>query len=122
MISFSAFIALFGGQGFDPEFILVHLAAGGVMMGAIFMATDPVTSPVTSAGQLVFGILIGILCGVFRVFGSAPDSASYAIIIANMTASLRAKKRHQGEEGNTQAGSDTLRHYPDSGNVLKQCL
>ena len=88
VISFSAFIALFGGQGFDPEFILVHLAAGGVMMGAIFMATDPVTSPVTSAGQLVFGILIGILCGVFRVFGSAPDSASYAIIIANMTVPL----------------------------------
>lgn len=88
ILSFSAVIALFGGQGFDPGFLLIHLAAGGVMMGAVFMATDPVTSPVTSAGQLLFGILTGVLCGVFRVFGSAPDSASYAIIIANMAVPL----------------------------------
>lgn len=88
IVSFSAFVALFGGQGFDPVFILLHLATGGVVMGAFFMATDPVTSPVTSTGQLLFGILVGVLCGVFRIFGSAADSVSYAIIIANLTVPL----------------------------------
>lgn len=88
LISFAAFIALFGGQGFDPVYIWLHLATGGVVMGAFFMATDPVTSPVTSAGQLLYGILTGVLCGVFRIFGSTPDSVSYAIIIANMVVPL----------------------------------
>ena len=88
LVSFSAFLALFGGRGLDPEFIVLHLVSGGIMMGALFMATDPVTSPVTPKGQLIFGGLIGILSGIFRVYGSAPDSASYAIIIANMTVPL----------------------------------
>lgn len=88
IVSFSLFIAIFGGQGFDPVFILAHLCGGGIVMGAVFMATDPVTSPVTSSGQLLFGALVGILSGVFRVFGSAADSVSYAIIISNMTVPL----------------------------------
>lgn len=88
LVSFAAFIALFGGQGFDPAYIWLHLATGGVVMGAFFMATDPVTSPVTSAGQLLYGVLTGVLCGVFRVFGSTPDSVSYAIIIANLATPL----------------------------------
>ena len=88
LVSFSLFIALFGGQGFDPAFIAAHLVGGGIVMGAVFMATDPVTSPVTSTGQLIFGALVGILSGVFRVLGSAADSVSYAIIISNMAVPL----------------------------------
>lgn len=88
LVSFAAFIALFGGQGFDPVYIWLHLATGGVVMGAFFMATDPVTSPVTSAGQILFGVLTGVLCGIFRIFGSTPDSVSYAIIIANLAVPL----------------------------------
>lgn len=88
LVSFAAFIALFGGQGFDPVFIWLHLATGGVVMGAFFMATDPVTSPVTSPGQILYGVLTGVLCGIFRVFGSTPDSVSYAIIIANLAVPL----------------------------------
>lgn len=88
IVSFSLFIAIFGGQGFDPAFIAAHLAGGGIVMGAVFMATDPVTSPVTSTGQLLFGALVGILSGVFRVLGSAADSVSYAIIISNMAVPL----------------------------------
>lgn len=88
LVSFAAFIALFGGQGFDPVYIWLHLATGGVVMGAFFMATDPVTSPVTSAGQILYGVLTGVLCGIFRVFGSTPDSVSYAIIIANLVTPL----------------------------------
>jgi RnfABCDGE-type electron transport complex G subunit len=53
-------------------------------MGAFFMATDPVTSPVTSRGQIVYGAIIGILAGLFRAFGTAADSFSYAIIISNL--------------------------------------
>ncbi|MDO4323861.1 MAG: RnfABCDGE type electron transport complex subunit D, partial [Lachnospiraceae bacterium] len=82
--AFTAFMAIFGSQGFDPVFLLAHICGGGVLMGAFFMATDPVTSPVTSRGQIIYGALIGILAGLFRVFGTAADSFSYAIIISNM--------------------------------------
>lgn len=84
IISFTAFIAIFGGVGFDVPVLLMHIFAGGILMGAIFMATDPVTNPMTPRGHVIFGIIIGLLAGLFRVKGSAPDSVSYAIIIANM--------------------------------------
>ena len=86
--SFAIFMVLFGGRGFDFIELLVHIMGGGILFGAIFMATDYVTSPVTPAGQWVFGIVIGVLCGLFRVCGSAPDSASYAIIFANILVPL----------------------------------
>ncbi len=82
--AFTAFMAIFGGQGFDPVFLLAHICGGGVLMGAFFMATDPVTSPVTSRGQILYGAVIGILAGLFRVYGTAADSFSYAILISNM--------------------------------------
>lgn len=84
LISFTAFIAIFGGQGLDPRFLAAHLCGGGVVMGAFFMATDYTTSPVSRLGQMVYGCLIGILGAMFRVFGSAADSFSYSIIIANL--------------------------------------
>ena len=82
--AFAVFMGLFGGHGFDPNYLLIHICGGGVLMGAFFMATDPVTSPVTSRGQLLYGAITGILAGLFRVYGSSADSVSYAIIIANM--------------------------------------
>ena len=84
IVVFTAFMAIFGGQGFDPMFLLTHICGGGVLMGAFFMATDPVTSPVTSKGHLIYGAAIGLLAGLFRVYGTAPDSFSYAIVISNM--------------------------------------
>lgn len=84
LVSFTAFIALFGGHGFDVPYLLLQLAGGGIVMGAFFMATDPVTSPLASGGQLIYGVLLGILAAVFRVYGSSADSVSYAIIISNM--------------------------------------
>lgn len=86
--SFAIMIALFGGQGLDPLFILTHVCTGGILMGAFFMATDPVTSPVTSSGQIVFGIIVGVLSALFRIKGSAADSVSYAIIISNLMVPL----------------------------------
>jgi RnfABCDGE-type electron transport complex D subunit/RnfABCDGE-type electron transport complex G subunit len=84
IVAFTAFIAIFGGKGFDPAFLLANICGGGLLMGAFFMATDPVTSPVTSKGQIIYGAIMGIIAGLFRVFGTAADSFSYAIIITNM--------------------------------------
>lgn len=81
---FTLFMGFFGGQGFDPAFLIAHVCGGGILMGAFFMSTDPVTSPVTSRGQLLYGAITGILAGLFRVYGTAADSVSYAIIISNM--------------------------------------
>lgn len=88
LLSFTLFLGIFGGHGFDLHYLLTHLMGGGILLGAFFMATDYVTSPVTSKGQLVFGTIIGILMGLFHVYGTAPDSGSYAIIIANMLVPL----------------------------------
>lgn len=88
IVAFTLFMAIFGGVGFDIHALLVHIMGGGVLLGAFFMATDYVTSPVASTGQLVYGAVIGILCGLFRVFGSAADSVSYAIIIGNILVPL----------------------------------
>ena len=56
---------------------------GGVMLGALFMATDYVTSPVTHLGQVIFGIGCGVLTVVIRYFGSYPEGVSFAILIMN---------------------------------------
>ncbi len=85
---FTLFMGLFGGQGFDPKFLLAHLCGGGVVMGAFFMATDYVTSPVSKLSQMTYGLLIGVLGGLFRLYGSTADSFSYSIIIANLLAPL----------------------------------
>ena len=64
----------------DPMF---HLFTGGVMLGAIFMATDMVSSPMTHVGQLIFGIGIGIITVLIRNFGAYPEGISFAILIMN---------------------------------------
>lgn len=91
ILTFSAFILLFGGHGFDMEFLVAHLCGGGLMLGAFFMATDYVTSPVTNAGKVVFGIVLGILTGVFRIFGNSAEGVSYAIIFSNLLVPLIEK-------------------------------
>lgn len=82
----------------DPLF---HLLTGGVMLGAIFMATDMVTSPMTVKGQLVFGAGIGILTIVIRVFGAYPEGVSFAILLMNAAVPLlnkAFKPKRFGEE------------------------
>lgn len=63
--------------------MLYSLMGGGVMLGAIFMATDYATSPVTPLGQVVYGIGCGILTVVFRYYGLYPEGVTYAILIMN---------------------------------------
>jgi len=62
---------------------LHHLLSGGLMLGAVFMATDPVTSPVTPRGTWVFGIGIGVLVVLIRQFGGLPEGVMYAILLMN---------------------------------------
>lgn len=60
-----------------------HLFTGGLMLGAIFMATDYVTSPMTHKGMLIYGVGIGLLTVIIRVFGAYPEGMSFAILIMN---------------------------------------
>lgn len=61
----------------------IHLLSGGLLLGAIFMATDYVTSPMSKKGMIIYGIGIGILTTVIRLFGSYPEGVSFAIFIMN---------------------------------------
>ncbi len=63
---------------------LVHLLAGGVLLGAVFMATDYTTSPMTVKGMWIYGILIGLITILIRNFGSYPEGISFAILIMNV--------------------------------------
>lgn len=91
IVSFAIFISIFGGHGLDFSFLAAHLAGGGLMLGAFFMATDYVTRPITIKGQYVYGILLGILTGIFRIFGASAEGVSYAIIIGNLLVPLIEK-------------------------------
>ncbi|MBO6128658.1 MAG: RnfABCDGE type electron transport complex subunit D [Pseudobutyrivibrio sp.] len=91
IVSFSIFIMLFGGHGFDTTFLVAHLCGGGLMLGAFFMATDYVTSPITPGGKIIYGICLGVLTGVFRIFGNSAEGVSYAIIFSNLLVPLIEK-------------------------------
>ena len=67
---------------------LYHLCSGGLMLGAIFMATDYVTSPMTPKGMVWYGIGIGFLTVIIRYFGSYPEGMSFAILIMNAVVPL----------------------------------
>jgi electron transport complex protein RnfD len=80
---------------------LFHLLSGGLMLGAIFMATDYVTSPMNVKGMWIYGIGIGIITVVIRVFGAYPEGVQFAILIMNAFTPLinkYVKPRRYGEE------------------------
>ena len=66
------------------SWMLYSLFSGGVMLGAIFMATDYVTSPVTKRGQILYGIGCGVLTVLFRYYGLFPEGVTYAILLMNL--------------------------------------
>ena len=66
------------------SFMLYEVFAGGLMIGAFFMATDYATSPVTPRGRLLFGFGCGVITVMIRYFGSYPEGVSFAILIMNM--------------------------------------
>ena len=82
----------------DPLF---HLLAGGVLLGAIFMATDYVTSPMNPKSMIIYGCGIGILTVIIRVWGAYPEGVSFAILIMNAFVPLMnayIKPKRFGEE------------------------
>lgn len=91
IVSFIIFICIFGGHGIDFNYVAAHLAGGGLMLGAFFMATDYVTRPITIKGQYLYGVLLGILTGIFRIFGAGVEGVSYAIILGNILVPLIEK-------------------------------
>lgn len=87
-VTIFATVALFSGLLYlcnPEEFVnpLFHLLSGGMMLGAIFMATDYVTSPMAIKGMVIYGIGIGVITVVIRTFGAYPEGMSFAILIMN---------------------------------------
>ena len=78
-----AVIMLFAGK-FSLTFLLYELMAGGLLLGAIFMATDYTTSPVNFKGQVIYAIGCGLITSLIRLYGSLPEGVSFAIIIMNI--------------------------------------
>ena len=68
----------------DPTAALYHVLSGGLMFGAVFMATDYVTTPITRTGKIVFAVGCGIITVLIRFFGSYPEGVSFAILFMNI--------------------------------------
>ena len=75
----------------NVQYMLYNVFGGGLMLGAIFMATDYATSPVTKPGQLIFGVGCGLITCFIRRFGSYPEGVCYSILIMNCTTWLLDK-------------------------------
>ena len=84
------------------QWMLYQVLSGGLMLGAIFMATDYVTSPVTPRGQIIFGIGCGLLTVFIRYFGGYPEGVSYSILIMNCCVWLIDKVGKPGRYGVTK--------------------
>ena len=78
----------FSTKGFFKGDFLFSILSGGLILGALFMATDYVTTPITKKGQLVFGIGCGLIAFVIRRFGGYPEGVSYSILIMNAVVPL----------------------------------
>ncbi len=79
---------IFGGEGYFNGDWLFHVLAGGLVLGAFFMATDMVTSPSSPLGQWIFGFGCGLLTIVIRLVGGYPEGVSYSILIMNIVTPL----------------------------------
>lgn len=84
--SVAVFAFLF--SGFDAYMMVYHVLAGGLFLGAIFMATDYATSPMSPKGQIIFAIGCGFLTSIIRFFGGYPEGVSYSILIMNVATPL----------------------------------
>ena len=84
----TAFIFSWLTNGFEATEALQQLLLGGMLLGAIFMATDYVTSPMTHKGMVIYGICIGLLTIIIRRWGAYPEGMSFAILIMNAVTPL----------------------------------
>ena len=83
LVTVAVLTLVFSKTGDPISWMLYSLFSGGVMLGAIFMATDYATSPATPVGQVIYGIGCGVLTVVFRYFGLFPEGVTYAILLMN---------------------------------------
>ena len=90
-------------------YTLEQLCAGGLMLGAWFMATDYVTSPITPRGQIVFGVLLGILTWIFRMIGTSTEGVSYAIIFCNLLVPMIERYTRPAAAGVTRQSREARR-------------
>lgn len=78
-----AVVMLIAGKG-SVNFMLYQLMAGGLVLGAVFMATDYTTSPVSVKGKIIYALGCGIITSLIRIFGSLPEGVSFSIILMNI--------------------------------------
>lgn len=87
IISTGVFVTLFSlaqGKPVTLDYLCVHMLGGGMLLGAVFMASDYATTPVTPWGQVVFGCCVGFITAFIRCVGGGAEGVSYAIIISNL--------------------------------------
>ena len=100
LVTVAAFSAVFWAinpaEYTDPAF---NLLTGGVLLGAVFMATDYVTSPMSNVGGIIFGVGIGLITMLIRYFGAYPEGMSFAILIMNSVVPLINKVCHTKKYG-----------------------
>lgn len=92
-----------GGDGYPPPRFM--LFSGGLMLGAVFMATDMVASPITHLGSILYGVLIGVLITVIRIWGGMPEGVMYAILLANAVSPLIDKLIQPRVYGTVRGGT-----------------
>ncbi len=100
LATIAAIAAIF--NGIDPEHFTgpnFNLITGGVLLGALFMATDYVTSPMSKWGGVIYGVGIGLIVMMIRYFGSYPEGMSFAILIMNCFVPLINRAFHQKKYG-----------------------
>ena len=88
VLSLVAGLSLLGlGTGVNPfSFVLYSLLSGGVLFGATFMLTDPVTSPINSPSRVIYGMVAAVMTVFIRLFAALPEGVGFSILIANMVA------------------------------------
>lgn len=91
-LSYIGTVALFALLSGQPNMVGYHVFAGGLMMGAFFMATDYASSPSAPKAQLVFGVGCGVITMVIRMWGGYPEGVSFSILFMNLLAPLLDKK------------------------------
>ncbi len=83
---------------------IYHLLSGGVMLGAFFIVTDPVTSPNTAAGQFLFGLMCGLLTWIIRTWGGYPEGVAFAVMLMNAATPVIDRYVKPRIYGRTRAG------------------
>ncbi|MGL5316274.1 MAG: RnfABCDGE type electron transport complex subunit D [Peptostreptococcaceae bacterium] len=84
----TVFVLTFILSGFNLNFAIYEIMAGGLMLGAFFMLTDYTTSPMTTKGQIIYAVLAGVIATVIRMYGGYPEGVSYSILLVNVVTPL----------------------------------